>query len=621
MLDPLNRILKAQSVYGRSPANWHDGELALGRNLYPILPEDGLDRQPVQRGGHGLVADLRLDNRTELAGLLGVTRNRLAELSDAALLFECLLKWRDDAADRLVGEFAFAWWDQAERRLLLGRDILGHRPLYFHRGNGFVAFASMPSGLHALADIPNGFDAEFVAESLALLPRFDRRTHFRGIERVQPAHLLSIEPGNLRSWRYWNPSRPAHKAADPRESEEELRRLVDLAVGAHLRGADKIASTHLSAGLDSTIVTSSAAVQFSPNRILAMTAVPAAEFSGAVPAGVIGDEGPLARTVAERYPNVEQLFVESSGGSPLEALDREHFYHQQPIFNIDNAVWSRAMNRLAHERGAKVMLTGTFGNLTATYTGLEYLGWLLRHGRVGKALALARSLARNGIPPRTILAQLFGPFLPHGAWAAVAKLRGWVLDLRGYTAVSPAEIRRVRNVARSCGYDLTFRPYSDPFRLRLDVFAEIDVGNYVKGTLAEWGVSLRDPLADRRVIDFCLATPVQEFVRDGVPRSLARRAFADRLPPAVRDNPIRGYQAADWYVALRRDEGSLREEVETIARCTAAAAAMDLEWIRQAANSLPDDGWARNDVVMRYRYGLLRAVSVGHFMRKVAGTN
>jgi hypothetical protein len=48
---------------------------------------------------------------------------------------------------------------------------------------------------------------------------------------------------------------------------------------------------------------------------------------------------------------------------------------------------------------------------------------------------------------------------------------------------------------------------------------------------------------------------------------------------------------------------------------------MDLDWIRQAANSLPDDGWARNDVVMRYRYGLLRAVSVGHFMRKVAGTN
>ena len=553
--------------------------------------------------------------------MLALPASQLAKLSDAAVLFQCLIKWGDATPERLVGEFAFIWWDRERRRLLLSRDILGYRPLYFHRGRGFVAFASMPSGLHALADVPYEFDAEFVAESLALLPRFDRRTHFSGIERVQPGYVISIEQSGDRTWRYWNPSPPPSKRNDTREYQEELRRLVDNAVAAQLRGAGKLASTHLSSGLDSSIVTSSAAIQFQPNRILAFTAVPAKGFEGPVPSGVIANEGPLAAAVAELYPNIDQIFVESSAGSPFEALAREHLYHQQPIPNLENAVWARSINRLAHAHGAKVLLTGNLGNLSASYSGLEHLGWLVRRGRVAKALALSRALAANGVRWHTILAQFAGPFLPHPVWAAAATLYGWVLDLRKYTAVSPAALQNVKEAARACAYDLTYRPSSDPFSLRLDVFSEIDFGNYHKGVLAEWGVSLRDPLADRRVIEFCLATPAEEFVTGGMPRSLARRAFADRLPgPVVRSLP-RGYQAPDWYIALTRDQATLRHEAEAIARCAPAAAAMDLEWVQRAASDLPEGGWARNDVVMRYRYGLLRAISVGHFMRKVTGVN
>lgn len=584
------------------------------------MPEDRFDHGPVYNDRYSLVADVRLDNRAELGRSLALPGRQLSKLSDAALLFECLIKWGEAAPERLAGEFAFIWWDRQERRLLLSRDIFGYRPLYVHRGKDFVAFASMPSGLHALADVPYAFDAEFVAESLALLPRFDRRTHFRGIERVQPGHVVSIEEGGERGWRYWNPQPPPSKG-NAREYEEELRRLVDVAVASQLRGAGKLASTHLSSGLDSSIVTSSAAIQFQPNHILAFTAVPAKGFDGPVPSGVIADEGPLAASVAELYPNVDQIFVESSGGSPLEALAREHLYHQQPVPNLDNAVWARTIHRLAHAHGATVLLTGNLGNLSATYNGLEHLGWLVRRGRVAKALALSRSLAANGVAWHTILAQLGGPFMPPPLWAAAATLYGWVLDLTKYTAVSPTALPNIRKAARACAYDLTYRPSSDPFRMRLDVFAEIDFGNYHKGVLAEWGISLRDPLADRRVVDFCLATPVEEFVAAGMPRSLARRAFADRLPgPVVKSLP-RGYQAPDWYIALARDQSTLRQEAEAIARCAPAAAAMDLEWVQRAARSLPDGGWARNDVVMRYRYGLLRAISAGHFMRKVAGAN
>lgn len=621
MLDPLSRLLKGQRAYGSSSATWHDDVFGLGRNLHPILPEDRFDQGPIRSESHWLVADLRLDNRDELGASLRLPSARLADLSDCALLFKCLLEWGETAVDRLVGEFAFAWWDTRRRRLLMGRDILGYRPLVFHRANKFIAFASMPSGLHALDDVPYAFDPNFMAESLALIPRYDRRTHFSGIERVQPAHLIRIDADGEQSWRYWQPTPPKLAANDPVEQEEELRRLVDVAVAAQLRGAGKIASTHLSAGLDSSIITSSAALQFAPNPILAFTAVPTPGFDGPVPSGVMANEGPDAAAVAQRYPNIEHILVESTGTSPLEALDSDFAYMQQPAFNLDNAVWSRAINRLAHDRGVKVMLTGTFGNLTATYAGLEYLGWLVGHGQIAKALNISRSLRANGTPLRSIVAHLAGPFLPTAVWSAAATARGWVLDLQKYTAVSAAQLGRVKEAAEACDYDLSFRPSRDPMKFRFNILSEYDFGNYTKAALAEWGISLRDPLTDRRVIEFSLSAPQDEFVRGGKPRSLARRAFADRLPETIVNGLVRGYQAADWYISLTQDQRNLRGEVDAIARCMPAAAAMDLNWLQQAASSWPTDRWADKDIVMRYRYGMLRAIANGHFMRKVTRSN
>jgi len=618
----IERMLSGQSAYGRAPAVRQDGPIAFGRSLFPILPEDRFDRGPLKLGHHTLVADVRLDNRAELTALLNLSASVAAQMCDAALLAECLLKWDAGALDRLVGEYAFGWWDAQRGELLLARDIMGHRPLFLHRGQGFLAFASMPSGLHALAEIPREFDSEFMAESLALLPRFDDRTHFAHIQRVQPGHLLRVTASRMDSRRYWIPPQPERTARNAsHDYAEELRSVVDLAVAAQLRGADGVVCTHLSAGLDSGIVTSSAALQFAPDKVLAFTAAPPPGFDGPVPSGTIANEAPFAAAVAALYPNVEQIIVPSSGESPLAGLDRDYAFTQHPILNIENAVWSRAINRAAKERGAKVVLTGSFGNITVTYAGLEHLGALLRRGNVGGALMLARALRTSGMPWRSIGAQLVGHALPIPIWAAAAKLRGWVLDWQASTAVNPAEIPRINRVADSCGYDPTFRPMHDAYRYRYETLTEYDLGNYTKGALGEWGVSVRDPLLDRRVVECCFRTPVEQFVQGGVPRSLARRAFASRLPSEVVSGLARGYQAADWYVALDRDLPTLRDEIERIARCEPAAAALDVDWLRQVASAWPTDGWATQDVMTRYRGGLLRGVAAGHFMRKVAGTN
>ena len=84
-----------------------------------------------------------------------------------------------------------------------------------------------------------------------------------------------------------------------------------------------------------------------------------------------------------------------------------------------------------------------------------------------------------------------------------------------------------------------------------------DTGNYSKGALAGWGVDLRDPTADRRLVEYCLSVPTDQYLKDGVPRALGKRALADRLPEAVINQRFKGYQSADWYEGLTAARGDI----------------------------------------------------------------
>lgn len=613
-------MLKGQRAYGGAPSIASSGPITFGRSLHALLPEDAFDNGVLTRGANWLVADVRLDNRLELARALGIDIKAERQLSDAALLFECLLKWNEAALPRLAGEFAFAWWDAARRELRLGRDMMGMRPLYFHSAVRWFAFASMPSGLHALPEVPQAFDAEFMAESLALLPWHGSRTWLEGIQRVEPGHLVRIKGGTTTSSRYWHP--PASTAAGTgQDYEEGLRAVIDEAVRAQLRGAGDAIGSHLSSGLDSSTITATAAREFFPGKVIAFTAVPRRGYDGPVPKGTFADESTLASLTAALHPNIEHVPVDTSTDPLLEPLDAEFHFQQQPIVNICNAKWSRAINRMAHDRGLKVVLTGNAGNMSITYGGLEWISQLLDGGQVLRAAGLSRRLAANGVPWTAIAGQIAGPLVPTSLWNLAQRLRGRPTGIGEIGAVDMKRLRELDQGARDRKMDLAFRPSRNSAERRLWSLSRDDGGNYYKGVLAQWGVSLRDPTADKRVIEYCLQLPASEFVRGGVRRSVAKRAFADRLPAAVIDEPLRGHQSADWHESVERELPQLKEEIERIERCPGVDDVMALDWLRDAAATWPSGGWARDEIERRYRWGLLRAVSAGHFMRKVARSN
>jgi asparagine synthase (glutamine-hydrolysing) len=624
------RMLASQAMYARDgTAQWDGDSIALGRGLYRTLPEDIQDRQPIEgaRGRRVLVADLRLDNREELIGDLRLSIERAGTMADAEILFAAWGRWGVACLDRLVGDYAFAVWDADHRQLILARDPMGMRPLHYHRGKTFFAFASMPKGLHALPEIPYAPDEERVAEFLALLPESGSRSYFADIEVVEAGHVATVTATGVATRRHWEPQRKTIALTSPADYAEGLRHHLDNAVRARLRGADGRVGAHLSAGFDSSIVATSAARQLAPSggKVVAFTAVPREGFAGAVPHGRFGDEGPIAAKTAALYDNIEYVPVRTAGCSPLANLDRNFRIYERPVLNLCNAVWVDAINDEMRARKLQILLTGQMGNMTISYDGWTLLPQLIAKGRWFQWQREVQGMLRNRHMRWTgVLAQSFGPFIPKFMWLWALELSGKATrDISSYSGINAERLKALDIPARAKArnLDLHYRPRKDGFETRLWVLRRVDMGNYNKGILGGWGIDQRDPTADRRLIEFSLGVPDDQFLHGGVTKALTRRAFADRLPSEVFGLRGKGYQAADWYEGLTAIRGALAEEIVRQEACGPASEAVDLPRLKQLVENWPKGGWEKETVMVPYRLALMRGLSAGHFLRKAVRSN
>lgn len=609
-------ISDRQQAYGQiqSAVATH-GDIAFARNLWPVLPEDVFDRQPIA-GGQGrflLVADVRLDNRAELAACLGLNSGEVVSLSDAALVMHGVERWGEGVVDRLYGDFALAIWDSSERQLILARDPTGQRPLHYFAARDVVAFASMPRALWGVDGVPRAIDERRVAELVAELRPPAAATHYDSIKRVPSGHVVRVTADGTQTRRYWDPPIRELRLASDDHYVAALRERIDRAVEARLRGADGLVASHLSAGYDSSTVTATAARLLQPSgKVLAFTSAPRAGFDGDVPRGRVADESPYAAVTAALYSNVEHIVVRSTGTSQLSLLDRAHELAQYPVGQLSNNIWWSAINEEASRRGARVLLTGQVGNHTFSASGLGLLADLIRQGKWVRWWKEARLVVKKGPARwRGVLANSFGPWMPKPLWIQInALMLGASTRANTPYLLVPHWAREIDNSINP-GRDTL--PPKNSYALRLALLQSIDPGAFRKAALAGWGIEERDPTADRALIEFCLSLPHDQLIKDGITRPLARRALADRLPHMILEDAPRGYQMADWHEALGQEEA--RREVERVERCPVASSIINVATLRAMVENWPQGNWNGDRIVQEYRFGLLIALSAAHFIR------
>jgi asparagine synthase (glutamine-hydrolysing) len=591
------------------------GDACFGRALDAVLPEDDFDRQPLIGGGgrYLLAADVRIDNRGELAERLGIAAPRLQGLSDADVLLLAWEKWQLGCFDRLLGDIALAVWDTDKRWLTLARSPNSLKPLFFHRGVGFVAFASMPGGLLALADIPRQLEMDKAAAIAAGLADLDSHSIFAGIQSVRHGEAIELAESGGRVVRLWDLDAIAPSTFKTAELADAMQSELERAVAAQLRRRSGIVACHLSSGRDSSAVATTAAlaVRASGDPLIALTGTPHAGFAGLTLRNRLADESELAAVTAATYPEITHIVCRSRKKPIGPAIRRLNERHHRPITNPSALHWAGEIDEEASRRGASVMLIGWTGNLSISAGGPSHLidilnqqglfGWL-RHAPISGAFSWSRwrSIARVSL----------APFLPEDLYK-------WALKLTGRDVAEGLDIPVLRQPYRAQAMALLKeefgdrRPPSNYADFRRSFLLSRD--NAEKISLAIYGLDVRDPTADRRLVELCLSFPPDRLIsRHRAPSPVYEAAFKDRIPPEVMYNPKRGYQGADWFVLFNKAE--VAETLRRYKQNRFVRELFDFDHIDRMIASWPDKGSRDGLSLLPHRNQLLPVLGLADFV-------
>ena len=613
-------MLAAQAQYGAgSSFSWADSDsdttISLGGTLSGFLPEDRFDRQPLWSPDHSccLVADLRLDNREDLARTLSLIHP--ADLADSAILMAAWLRWGPACLDHILGGFAFAVWTPSRQQLFAARDHIGDRPLFYHRSQHLFALASMPKGLLALPGVQSGFQQSRVADCLACTYPDQAASFFAGIHRLPPGHLLQVTPAGLECRRYWHATDagPLRYKKDSDYAEAALE-IFDRATQSRLRSTRPVGS-FLSAGLDSSSVTASAAhlLAAQGQRLAAFTSVPRPGFNHLTQPWQLPSEGAAAAEVAALYPNIDHRLVDTTGLDLLGSMQAWIDAMDEPAFNVVNLLWIKAILDQARQRGIGVMLEGGFGNGTISYESRNLLRHFFRRMRWIKLGSTILSLRRHGdISFKSAARHSLAGVIP-ASWNRRLIPAEGIATL--YSPIVHPELARAHNMAAKIR-EYRYPDVPDLIVEHARYFEFVDPGPLHAAAQALTGIDVRDPTADKRLVDFCFSIPLDQFLVGGHTRSLARRAMQGRLPQSTLQRYARGLQGADWYLILREAFPTLRHEIALQQQSPTARQTLDLPRLQGLLDAWPDSGYHTKQVSEIWHSALTRAISMGCFLRR-----
>lgn len=615
--EDLDAMSLAMRHYGSGGGNWRGSNVGLGALLRQVTAEDAFETQPLCHAGFVLVATGRLDNREELCGVFKFSTTESQSLPDSALILRAYQCWGEECVDHLLGDWSFALWDPTQQRLLIARDPHGNTGLYYHRDQHRLIFASNLKALRALPDTPRRPDLFKVAQTLVAWPGDGTRTAYEDLKALPPAHLMRVARTGSEPRRYWFPeSSPTLEL--PRD-EDYLEQFLDVyrqAVRARLRSASPIGVT-LSAGLDSGSVVALAApmLAMEGKPLTAFTAVPRFEESASWPDERLGNEWELAHATARQAGVGEHVQVPAEDITILDSLRRQLELHDAPGHAGANYHWILSLLEQARARGLGVLLTGQQGNGSVSYTGGGSLWWpnLLR-GEISKAWRGLRDSEAN--PWLALKRQVLKPILWPGVTALRRGFRSAALDWVSETAIQPALVEELRLRARmaKADFDPTFTSFSEPLNWYLLGLGRQSVGAIWHELGAGFGLEIRDPTADRRVIEFCLSCPDSQFHLKGQNRRLIRRSFEGLLPQEVLDRRRVGIQAADLGRRVLEERPAFERTLAELAAQPLAAHCLDLPKMAKILTGLSKE--TARDAYRDCGCILLRGLNSGLFLQR-----
>jgi asparagine synthase (glutamine-hydrolysing) len=606
---------------------WHDTNAGLGQARLFSTPESHHDRLPRRDtlSGISFTAAARVDNRAELGRLLNISLPEQAELPDTEFLFRAYLRWGQDCPSHVYGDWAFAAWHPAERKLFLARDHSGNTSLFYYADPYRFAFASNRQALLDLNLAPAQMDELYLAQVLVSWTAYHgERTPHTSIRRLPPAHTLTVTPECLKVAQYWRLEAVPELLLPRREDYvAAFTEIFDDAVRARLRtpvvgGESGRVAVTLSGGLDSSAVTATAAGMVSNcgQRVTAFTSVPLFDPGNYV-GNRFGDELPFAEATARFAGNVDLHTITAASMSPIQAIRRVLQILHEPAHAAGNFYWIVDLEKAAKAHGCRVLLTGQMGNGGVSWAGDPFSqSHAFRIRRLG-----LRAWARGEV---TRAKDRVSRTAPTGLLAEVRRRRMDVGEWYRSSAIHPDFARRLQLLEQKlCALDQLL-----PVTPREKRCQFLMPGRSLGGALhaqmgAAHGLEIRDPTGDARVLEFTLSVPDRIFMdpETGLDRWLIRQAMKGRVPDEVRLNRRRGRQAADLVPRLRADAAEVEMTLEQLGRGPAAAY-VDVSHMREVWRMIQsrDTPEAFRKCVTVLTRGIMAGLFVNQFEEKSVGS-
>lgn len=554
--------------------HWVKGNVGLAHQAFHVTPESVRERQPLVSadGQLALVADARIDNREELIRALA-GEGMPPDPTDADLLLAAYRRWREACPERLLGDFVFAVWDNAEQQLFLARDAMGGRSLCYHFDGRRCVFASE---VGQILDVP-GFQQRInegkIADFLARLNHEYSETLFESVYYCPPAHAVTVSAGGVRKRRYWDIDPAARlRYRDDREYAEHFLEILTAATRCRMRAVGPVGLS-MSGGLDSTLL-AALATKLLPEAILPQARLKT--FSYAFDELKSCDERDYIRQVVERL-GLDATYVPGDDKWALKDLPRwpveRDYIWADAYTGLVNAVAAAA-----REAGCRVLLNGQFGDVL--FIGGSY--WAAELLKGGRWTDLGRAVREHHgqIQWRSCL-------LEHGLQQMIpARFKRMLSPLKRppllqrHPAFHPALAERVklRALRARTADDSRLRRFSAPGQwVRLtaltDSFWAEDFGES-RRYYNRFGLEAESPYFDRRIVEYAMALPADQLGRPWRNRWVQRNAMAGLVPDAVRERA----EKTDFELLTAR--GLFERETETVRRILAKRLSVQRHFVR-----------------------------------------
>ncbi|MET7761980.1 asparagine synthase (glutamine-hydrolyzing) [Streptomyces sp. NPDC005393] len=519
VLDAMNRTMSCRGP--DADGLWLDTHAALGhRRLAVIDIEGGTQPMSVERDGRTVLVTTysgEIYNYRELREELGRRGHAFRTSSDTEVALHACLEWGEGFTERLNGMYAFALWDPREQQLLLVRDRMGIKPLYYYPTPDGVLFGSEPKAILAHPSIRPAVDAEGLAELLAMV-KTPGHAVYKGMREVRPGHVVRVRREGLTERRYW--ALEAREHTDDRQTTvRRVRELLDDIVDRQLI-ADVPLCTLLSGGLDSSVITALAARRLAasgrgPVRSFSVDFAGQTEhFTADALRGT--PDGPYAHALAEHAGSDHQdIVLDTAALTDPDHRDAVLRARDLP-FGLGEGDTSLYLLFQEIRRRSTVALSGesadeVFGGYRWFHdqdaVRADTFPWLTAFRHSGFTGTDAGGL--EALISRDLLAKV---------------------DLDGYR---DARYRQaLAEVPHIEGESATERRMREISYLHLTRFVQFLLDRKDRASMAV-GLEVRVPFCDHRLVEYVFNTPWSLKTFDGREKSLLRAATLDVLPESV----------------------------------------------------------------------------------------